>query len=449
MEILVLLQEYLFLFIIVVVATLLGIIKAVEQYGTYALYFMFIGLLGTAAVFTGHVLYFLAFCLGCATALAEIIGKFSDEPLKSLKTSQALYYVLFNGGIASFALFSLVIFEAPIQGAQNQMKYVLVAGLGSMLIMRSKLFNIKVGGEDVSFGPEQIVKVFFRFMEQAIDRIRAQARIEFVSVVMKDVNFEKVYDYSLTMLESAQTLSEKERGELLECMQKIRENPPEDKQLKAYRLGFLILNSMGEDFVSKLYAERRPEWLLRAPVPSAGSSGIWDKLPWVGGKETPYFAYGSNLSSKQIRQRLGWDKALTDKQFLDIARPKRAKLKGYRLEFWGVRNGNDSGHGFAALIQDQDSVVEGVVYTLTHEILVFLDSYETGYTRKAVKLTVIEESEKGKEEKGKDVEAATYFAAKVQEGLKPENQYLEQVITGAKEYGLSETYINQLQNVAV
>ena len=156
-------------------------------------------------------LYYFAFLLGAVTALAEVIGKFSDEPTKALGTSHAVVYLLFNGLIAAFALYVLLIYDTPVSSAQDKLKVVIAAGVGSMLIMRSKLFNIKVAREDVAFGPDQIIKVFFRFMEAEIDRVRAQTRIDFVKRLMSEIDFDRVRNYSQTMLQASQVLDDKTR----------------------------------------------------------------------------------------------------------------------------------------------------------------------------------------------------------------------------------------------
>ena len=172
-----------------------------KRHGSYVWYFVVIVvvLIGTA---TPVWLYSFTFFLGMATAFAEIISKFRDEPIKALRMPHALLYHLLNGAISAFALKLLVVFSGPerIATGQEQIKSVVIAGLGAMLIMRSKLFNIKVGGEDVSFGPEQIIKIYFRFMESAIDRLRAQDRIDFVKSKLGNINPTKVFDYAVTML---------------------------------------------------------------------------------------------------------------------------------------------------------------------------------------------------------------------------------------------------------
>ncbi len=94
------------------------------------------------------------------------------------------------------------------------MNAVLLAGVGSMLIMRSRLFNMKVGDETMAFGPEQLVKIYFQFMERAIDRVRARDRIKFVRDTLTNVDFNRVFSYTIVMLDSAQVLSDKQKEDI-------------------------------------------------------------------------------------------------------------------------------------------------------------------------------------------------------------------------------------------
>ena len=230
------------------IGTFVGLVALVQNFRVYAWYLIVLLAALVGSILIQDLLYFYAFVLGMLTAFAEILGKFSDEPIKSLGTPHAVFYHLLNGLIAAFALKVLVLYNVPSSEPIDQLKVVTIAGVGSMLAMRSKLFNIKVAGEDVSFGPEQIIKVFLNFMQSAIDRVRAQSRVDFVKSKLDNINFDAVYDYSLTMLEAAQALADKDKKELLEGIPKLKSGEPTDKQLKSYRLGFLLLNKMGEDF---------------------------------------------------------------------------------------------------------------------------------------------------------------------------------------------------------
>lgn len=76
----------------------------------------------------------------------------------------------------------------------------------------------------------------------------------------------------------------------------------------------------------------------------------------------PYFAYGSNCNQQRLEDRVG--KVINKGKYL---------LKGFRLVF-------DTGHScsFANIIRNNNSSVEGVIYSLTKSQLYTLDMYE-GY----------------------------------------------------------------------
>jgi hypothetical protein len=428
------------------------------------------------AVYAQNVLYFYTFALGMITAFAEIIGKFSDEPLKSLNTPQALFYHLSNGLIAAFALKVLYLYNVPHEVPLDQLKIVLAAGLGSMLIMRSKLFNLKLRakdgtetGEDISFGPEQIIKVFFRFMERAIDRVRAQSRIEFVKASLDNVDFDKVCDYSLTMLKSApqllsaeerqsveeelakmradkalqdqlaaleaslQKLSADEQKDAADKIMKMREEVSHACQLKSYRLGFLLLDKMGENFVSTTFQNLSADYRLRADLEST-SSTFFSNLPFISSepKTVAYLAYGSSMATREFSRKLGWQ-ASDVMKFIQTVSPKKAVIKNYRVEFNKPARQNPR-EGYTNLVPDDSVSAEGVVYQLPPAALEFLDKNQPGYRRE--KITVVVD--------GRPMETQAYVATETRLGLKPSLNYLSIVVEGAREHHLSTAYIDSL-----
>lgn len=425
----------------VIVAALFGfsILSAIAQtYGVITWYFITLVVAMIFAWVSGGLLYAYAFALGMVTAFAEIIGTFSDEPIKALKTPHALFYHLLNGAIAAFALRVLFLNDVPMTMPLDQLKVVLAAGLGSMLVMRSKLFNIKVGDEDVAFGPEQIIKVFFRYMQEAIDRVRAQSRIEFVTARMNNVDFKKVYDYSITMLQSSQVLEKDHLDALKAEIEKIRDGDPEDTQLKSYRLGFILQKRMGEDFVNKLFEKTVNEWMIRAPVAETKKDeglGLVAKFPFLAKKEDTvnYFAYGSSMSTRRFSERLGWSDSNVA-QWIPTTRPRKCDLKGYRLIF-NKPDSTNSLAGTANIIKDEKGNVEGVLYQLTKAAVDFLDRSEGGYRRESIKVLL----------DGTEEQALTYIATSTQDGLKPTKEYLDLVVQGGKEHGLRQTYIAELE----
>jgi len=433
--------------VVVIVGAVLRILFA--QHGIYIWYYLVILATLIGAVVSDHSAYFYVFLLGGATAFAEIISKFSSEPLKALKTPHAFVYHLLNGGIAVFALKVLTLYGAANTTELDQLKNVVIAGLGSMLIMRSKLFNIKVSGEDVSFGPEQIIKIFFRFMEDAIDRVRARYRIDFVKKTLGNINFNSVYEYSLTMLMAAQALDEARKEACRQEIMKIRAGEPEDAQLRSYNLGFILMNEMGEDYVTELFGKPETNWLISAPKPAEKTDAVFPELvnvnnaalstlPFFHKKEEslPYFAYGSSMCTRKFLERLGWKEE--EKSLYKDMSPRAAELHGYRLAFNKKPEGDVPGEGAPNLVPAANEKVEGVLYELPQVAADFLSKTEKGYHSIKVKVLV----------GGKEVDAMTYVADAESsvEGLKPAKEFLDLIKEGAREHQLSAAYLQQLDS---
>ena len=395
-----------------------------HRYGIYLCYA--IGLIIVWSITKGNELYFYALVVGLVAAYVEIIGKFPDEPTKALGTRVACVYLFTNGLMAAFSVKLILLNDLlPNKSESDQLTLVLAAGLGSMLVMRSKFFNIKVGGEDISVGPEQIIKVFFQYMERAIDRVRATSRVDFIKAVMNNINFEDIYDYTVTMLHASQVLPVNVKTELEGQIKNLRDEEPDDPQLKSYQLGFLLLNRMGEDFVSQLFGSPRPSWFIRAPQ---------RQFPFMR-TSIKYFAYGTSMVTDTLVKRFQLPDTLA-KPILN-EEPKPASLNKYRLVFNKPSAHAPFAEGLASIEPDQDEVVEGVVYRLPKDVVEYLNKFDKGYKKIRIDVTIA----------GKQSEAYTFVADTRRNGLKPSQAHLDSIIKAAEAHHLGQEYIEQLRGV--
>ncbi|MGH9862019.1 MAG: gamma-glutamylcyclotransferase family protein [Candidatus Acidiferrales bacterium] len=145
-------------------------------------------------------------------------------------------------------------------------------------------------------------------------------------------------------------------------------------------------------------------------------------------QSTPwYFAYGSNMSRAQVRQRAG-----------EPAEEKIARLENYALNFDKVARG---GSGTANLVMAEGLVVYGVLYRLSEPQLKALDRFEgvpEHYRRSEVNVV---------DEQGNKIAAQVYLARKLRKGLKPDRSYLQRIIDGAEEHGLPADYLELLKKI--
>ncbi|HYY41122.1 MAG TPA: gamma-glutamylcyclotransferase family protein, partial [Pyrinomonadaceae bacterium] len=309
------------------------------------------------------------------------------------------------------------------------------------------LFNLKIGGQDVALGPEQLINVFFSFMEDAIDRVRAQSRIEFVRKLrLNEIDFDRLDEYSISMLMSAQALSLEEMNKCRESIEKLRTTKYKDPSLRSFELGFLLLNRMGEDFVAKVFSGLPADCYVKAARPEQHDASLLDKLAQLRGHAPSggvyYMAYGTSMCARSFRELLKWDD-MEETEFAARCEPKKCKLNGYRLAF---TKPSDPDAKDPALVvglpnielADKDSAVEGVLYKLTDDTLKFLDLSEVGYVRRHDVDVLVDD---------KPVKAEIYIAEGVRPGLRPDRDTLQKMLDGAHTFQLSKDYIGSIESL--
>ncbi len=136
-----------------------------------------------------------------------------------------------------------------------------------------------------------------------------------------------------------------------------------------------------------------------------------------------YFAYGSNMDPEQMDHRgLAWDRA------------EGASLAGHRLVFDFDARGRWLG-GAADIVPDPDGTVEGVLYRLVDDIAE-MDRWERGYRRVEVEVTGLDS--------GLQPRTWTYEVVSKRKPMTPSEVYVDQMLVGARRFGLSEGYIEML-----
>lgn len=139
-----------------------------------------------------------------------------------------------------------------------------------------------------------------------------------------------------------------------------------------------------------------------------------------------YFAYGSNMGADTMEEALGHSVS---------GRPARAP--GFRIAFTAFAQ--EWQGGVADLVRDEASEVEGVVYEVTPADLLRLEFNEglsEGlYRRRALRVELAS---------GEELDAVASEVAKKRPHVAPSPHYLDAMVSGATEQGLSEAYIGWL-----
>ena len=127
-----------------------------------------------------------------------------------------------------------------------------------------------------------------------------------------------------------------------------------------------------------------------------------------------YFAYSSNLSQKQMRERCPDSKPMFT-----------AILPNYKLIFVGWSR--QWRGGVASIKPFRGDRVRGAIYEVSEQCLQRLDRYESGYHR--FKVTVLGED-------SEPIEAITYIKAGQLEETVPSKEYLAVVQQGLRDWRL-------------
>jgi hypothetical protein len=142
-----------------------------------------------------------------------------------------------------------------------------------------------------------------------------------------------------------------------------------------------------------------------------------------------YFAYGADMRGGAMDELLG-----------HRAEGTRALLRGYRLAFTAYSD--DWEGGVADLIRDEAGEVEGVLFDLspTDELRIgFAEGLgESTFRRRRLRVEL---------EDGTEVEALAREAARKGAFVAPSHAFLDAMVSGAMEQGLSQTYINFLMQL--
>lgn len=198
----------------------------------------------------------LAFFIGMGTSLIELFSRYRDEPLKVIATSQfAWVYLLLNGLMAIGA--HAVLLDSgftTIETPTSRASLAVGSGISAALILRSRVFEARLGDEQVSIGPGYIVDQLLGIIDAQIDRRRALQRVSIVVSVMDGKDFDGSRIHASTMITgSRQNLSLQEQKDLANQIREVVDRKIPDQE-KSYALGFILLDFMGEEFLQTVAA---------------------------------------------------------------------------------------------------------------------------------------------------------------------------------------------------
>lgn len=187
---------------------------------------------------------------GASVGAAELLGRYRDEPQVVVASLPGFAYMSLNALISAAAYGLLVYYQGKVfVGLQNDLLMTsIVAGFGSMLVMRSKLFSFKTeGGESFAVGPDAVLSTFLRSVDRRIDRNRSSPRQKLVYDSVKTLrNPVRAPDFIRISLASYQNLSDSEKATLNDIILKVKGQADLPPQLQLMAICFGLLNVAGE-----------------------------------------------------------------------------------------------------------------------------------------------------------------------------------------------------------
>jgi gamma-glutamylcyclotransferase (GGCT)/AIG2-like uncharacterized protein YtfP len=140
-----------------------------------------------------------------------------------------------------------------------------------------------------------------------------------------------------------------------------------------------------------------------------------------------YFAYGSNMNWEQMQRRC------PSSQFVCVGR-----LPDYRFAI--ARHSQLRKCGTANIFPEKGSEVWGIVYQLTDQDLILLDSFEDGYRREQILIHPINDGLC-------PLESLVYIAPKEDAPPPPDADYKRLMLEGALHWRLPDDYRIMLEKL--
>ena len=195
----------------------------------------------------------VVFALGASFGVGELLTRYRDAPARALLTGSGGVYIVVNGFASVVALalartFGWLASGPGVPSLDSEFWTQLLASrFGAMAILRSALFIVKSGGDDVPVGPSAFMQSLLDAADRGVDRRRAQERAIAAAKLLQRLDPAK----TITVLPEAffalmQNLSPDNREEIRTRVQSITQLkvPP---RVRLLCFGALAMTYVGED----------------------------------------------------------------------------------------------------------------------------------------------------------------------------------------------------------
>lgn len=217
----------------------------------------------------------LAGGLGALVGAMEIAQRYRAEPLSAVANPWGLGCIALNTSVSLGAFWAVRASDlaAEVSGLEL-VKWAVLAGVGASVLLRAKLFDIRLAdGKAAALGPEIVVQTLLEVLDRELDRARAKRRFATVRKLFAGVDFEKAkLRLPLQLFQAMQRVTEEETQRLMQRVAEVDELQSLGSQDKAYQLGFLLLDLVGEEFLTSVLEKHGDDYRTGLANGDAGAS---------------------------------------------------------------------------------------------------------------------------------------------------------------------------------
>jgi hypothetical protein len=194
--------------------------------------------------------YSITFIIGLVVAFAELLSRYKDSPIEILKILPSWIYLFINGGASILALWFITDQNIVLGGIGTKPAgKILISALSSMIVLRSSIFNFRVGEKNYDVGIATILQIFLNRADRSFDQKRSTNNLVSIEKIMISVDFKRAEkDLPAICLASMQNLSDDEQKLLADEVVKISKSDLQEKT-KSLQLGIILARYTGSELL--------------------------------------------------------------------------------------------------------------------------------------------------------------------------------------------------------
>lgn len=191
--------------------------------------------------------------LSALIGATEMMSRYPDSPFRALRNYFGMSYLLINAAASVATLYLIREFQwdfgmsGGVSAPHTYLLQCLAAAFSAMSILRSSLFNVRIGDNDLSVGPAAVLQVLLSAADRQVDRMRAEERSAAVKHAMNGIDAYEEVKIALPThcMALMQNVSSEEEKHIRQIADNIEQLDIPDC-LKVLNLGLVLMNVVGD-----------------------------------------------------------------------------------------------------------------------------------------------------------------------------------------------------------